>query len=52
MRCIEVVTTYLQTIEGKALSRVEHWSETHRHPYKEYIDNRRVNAVKFFLKMG
>jgi len=36
---------YFQTIEGKALSRVEHWSETHRHPYKEYIDNRRVSEL-------
>jgi transposase len=36
---------YFQTIEGKALSRVEHWSETHRHPYLEYIDNRRVSEL-------
>ena len=36
---------YFQTMEGKALSRVEHWSETHRHPYKEYIDNRRVSEL-------
>lgn len=36
---------YFQTIEGKALSRVEHWSETHRHPYNEYIDNRRVSEL-------
>lgn len=36
---------YFQTIEGKALSGVEHWSETHRHPYKEYIDNHRVSEL-------
>lgn len=36
---------YFQTIEGKALSRVEHWSESHSHPYNEYIDNRRVSEL-------
>lgn len=36
---------YFQATEGKPLSRVEHWSRTHKHPYDEFIDNRRVSEL-------
>ena len=36
---------YFQAIKGKPLSKVEHWSKTHRHPYGEFIDNRRVSDL-------
>lgn len=36
---------YYQAIEGKPLSRVEHWSQTHQHPHGEFIDNRRVSEL-------
>lgn len=36
---------YFQTIEGKPLSRAEHWSKTHQHPYDPFIDNRRISEL-------
>lgn len=36
---------YFETMESKALSRIEHWSETHRHPQNEFIDNRRISEL-------
>ena len=34
-----------QVTEGKALSRAENWSKTHRHPYEDVIDNRRISEL-------
>lgn len=36
---------YFQATEGTPLSKVEHWSKTHKHPYEEFIDNRRVSEL-------
>ena len=36
---------YFQTAEGEPLSKVEHWSKIHRHPYDSFIDNRRVSEL-------
>jgi transposase len=36
---------YFQAAEGEPLSKVEHWSKMHRHPYDSFIDNRRVSEL-------
>ncbi len=36
---------YFQVMEGRPLSRAEHWSKTHRHPHDEFIDNRRISEL-------
>lgn len=36
---------YFQVIEGAPLSKAEHWSKTHQHPYGAFIDNRRISEL-------
>lgn len=36
---------YFQVIEGTPLSKAEHWSKTHQHPYGAFIDNRRISEL-------
>ena len=36
---------YFLALTGKPLSKAEHWSHTHQHPYQEFIDNRRVSEI-------
>ena len=36
---------YFQAMEKKPLSKVEHWTEVHTHPYGQFIDHRRVSEL-------
>ena len=36
---------YFQTTDKKPLSKVEHWTEVHDHPYGRFIDHRRVSEL-------
>ena len=36
---------YFQTMEKKPLSKIEHWTEVHAHPYGQFIDHRRVSEL-------
>lgn len=36
---------YFQAMEKKPLSKVEHWTEIHTHPYGQFIDHRRVSEL-------
>jgi transposase len=36
---------YFQTMEKKPLSKIEHWTEVHDHPYGQFIDHRRVSEL-------
>lgn len=36
---------YFQAMEKKALSKAEHWSVMNRHPYNNFIDNRRISDL-------
>ena len=34
---------YFLALTGKPLSKAEHWSRTHQHPYQDFIDNQRIS---------
>lgn len=36
---------YFQAMEGKPLSKIECWSNSHQHPYDSFIDNRRISEL-------
>jgi len=36
---------YFQAMEKKPLSKIEHWTEVHSHPYGEFINHRRVSEL-------
>jgi len=36
---------YFQAMEKKPLSKIEHWSEVHTHPYGQFIDHRRASEL-------
>lgn len=36
---------YFQAMEKKPLSKIEHWTEVHDHPYGQFIDHRRVSEL-------
>jgi len=40
---------YFQVMDKKPLSKVEHWTEIHRHPYDRFIDHRRVSELLLLL---
>ncbi|MBS0627372.1 MAG: transposase, partial [Verrucomicrobia bacterium] len=36
---------YFQAMDKKPLSKIEHWTEAHTHPYGKFIDHRRVSEL-------
>lgn len=36
---------YFQAMEKKPLSKIEHWTEVHSHPYGQFIDHRHVSQL-------
>ena len=36
---------YFQAMEKKPLSKIEHWTEIHSHPFGQFIDHRRVSEL-------
>lgn len=43
---------YFQAMDKKPLSKVEHWTEVHQHPYGQFIDHRRVSELLPLLTEG
>jgi len=43
---------YFQAMDNKPLSKIEHWTEVHRHPYSQFIDHRRVSELLPLLTEG
>ena len=43
---------YFQAMDKKPLSKVEHWTELHQHPYGHFIDHRRVSELLPLLTEG
>ena len=37
--------SYFQATDKKPLSKIEHWTEVHAHPYGQFIDHRRVSEL-------
>lgn len=43
---------YFQAMDKKPLSKIEHWTEAHQHPYGQFIDHRRVSELLPLLTEG